>query len=603
MAVLLAFAFVSGMITILSPCILPVLPIVLSGGVSGGRARPFGVIAGFAASFTVFTLTLSTLVQAFHVPADALRAVAVALIVAFGLVMLVPKLRDGFELLASGLANWSRPRAGAVSAKPRLGFWSGLPIGLSLGLVWTPCVGPIMASVISLALARQVDGGSALIALSYTLGTSIPMLAVMIGGRALLARIPWLARNAAGIQKGFGVVMIVVGVAIGFGWDRRFQTAVLAALPGYGAGLTAIELAAPVQGALAARESVAVAQAAATDADAVFSGAPGMVPQKKGVPGDYGRAPSFVTRGQWFNTEAIAAPRGETAAKGSPPLDMDGLRGKVVLVDFWTYSCINCVRTIPYLKAWHQAYKDRGLVIVGVHTPEFEFEKSPSNVARAIKELGVAWPVVLDNDYAQWNAYGNHYWPAHYFIDAKGRVRYFHFGEGEYDASERVIKALLEEAGASVGRSVSKPAPDTAAGTAETYLGYARGRGFASAVHPVPDAVAEYRPARPPGNGEWNLEGKWTIAGQYVVPERSGSLALGFQARNVYLVIEPEAPGGSIEVRVDGRPGRETADVRNGVLAPAESRLYHLVALDQPGGHVLTLHVTGRLRLFAFTFG
>ena len=308
--------------------------------------------------------------------------------------------------------------------------------------------------------------------------------------------------------------------------------------------------------------------------------------------GDYGRAPELVGGGAWFNTA------------GSAPLSMEGLRGKVVLVDFWTYSCVNCVRTIPWLKQWYRAYKDRGLVIIGVHTPEFEFEKRPENVAHAIRDLGVEWPVVQDNDYSQWNAYGNRFWPAHYFIDASGRVRYFHFGEGEYDVSERIIKELLGEAGTAASAIASDPANDGAAArTPETYLGYARGRGFASAVAPVADAEAVYRPARAPRNGEWSLDGRWTIASQYIVPGSSGMLSLGFDARNVFLVIEPEAPGGSIRVRVDGTPARDTPDVRDGVVSPAESRLYQLVGLAEPGPHVLTLNVTGKLRLFAFTFG
>jgi cytochrome c biogenesis protein CcdA/thiol-disulfide isomerase/thioredoxin len=607
--VLIAFAFVSGIITILSPCIVPVLPIVLTGGVAGGKARPFGVIAGFVVSFTVFTLTLSAIVQALRIPVDALRIVAVVLIVLFGLVMLVPKLRDGFELIASRIAS-RRPRArsgaagGGAGERGWAGFWGGGLVGLSLGLVWTPCVGPIMASVISLALTRRIDGGSVYITLAYSLGTAIPMLGVMFGGRALLNKVPALARNAANIQKGFGVLMILVGVAIGFGWDRRFQNLILKAFPNYGSGLTAVESVAPVKTAMKARGSTGNAAAGLQQnvRTGVFSGAE--VAPENGVLGDYGLAPPLLTKGQWFNTEGQDPTVGLSAQGDSPPLSLEQLRGKVVVVDFWTYSCVNCVRTIPYLKAWYQAYKDSGLVIIGVHTPEFEFEKNPANVAQAIKELGVTWPVVQDNDYAQWNAYGNQYWPAHYFIDARGRVRYFHFGEGEYATSERVIQALLKEAGARVaGTIISPPAQSIDSQTPETYLGYDRGRGFFSAVHPVSDRVADYRPAGRPTNGMWSLTGKWTITPQYIFPESSGSLELGFKARNVFLVIEPQAAGASIGVKVDGRPAADTPDVKQGVLQPNESRMYQLVALNQPGSHLLQLDVKGKVRLFAFTFG
>ena len=377
-------------------------------------------------------------------------------------------------------------------------------MGLSLGLVWTPCVGPIMASVISLALTRHVESGSVYITLAYTLGTALPMLGVMFGGRALLNRVPALARNSANIQRGFGVLMILVGVAIGLGWDRQFQSLVLRALPNYGTGLTAVEKLAPVRSALRARESPAAA-VGPLGSRALFAGAPDVLTASLG---DYGLAPEFPGMRNWFNTEGLSPAAGQTAQGGSMPLTLEGLRHKVVVVDFWTYSCVNCVRTIPYLRDWYRKYKDKGLVLIGVHTPEFEFEKNPANVARAIRELGVEWPVVQDNDYTIWNAYANQYWPAHYFIDAAGRVRYFHFGEGDYEGSERIIRTLLKEAGASVeGKIVSRPEEKIQAQTPETYLGYDRARGFASAVKPVFDAPADYRPARVPGSGEWNLTG------------------------------------------------------------------------------------------------
>ena len=605
MTVILAFAFLSGVITILSPCILPVLPIVLSGGVGGGKARPFGVLAGFVVSFTAFTLSLSAIVQAIGIPVDALRIVAVTLIVLFGVVMLVPWLRDRFEILTSRIASRGNSGGTAVAgaaAAPQTrwaGFWSGLVVGLSLGLIWTPCVGPIMASVISLALTQHVDGGSVSITLAYTLGTSIPMLAIMLGGRALLKKVPALTRNAGNIQKGFGVLMILVGVAIGFGWDRQFQATILRMFPNYGSGLTAIEKTAPVQSALKARMPSMAART--TRAGDVFS-APESAPEN-GVLSDYGAAPEFLTQGNWFNTEGLSPTTGQMAQGASMPLTLEALRGKVVVVDFWTYSCINCVRTLPYLRAWYDAYRDKGLVIVGVHTPEFEFEKNSSNVAKAIRDLGVNWPVVQDNDYVQWNAYANQYWPAHYFIDAKGRVRYFHFGEGEYDVSERVIQALLKEAGSNVGGIVSKPAPVLQSQTPETYLGYDRGQGLVSAVNPVADKPVDYRPSRAPGNGEWNLTGTWTISPQYIVPESAGTLQLGFDAKNVFLVVEPQASGGSIVVSVDGSPAADTPDLRKGLLEPRESRMYQLVGLNASGPHTLRLDVKGKIRLFAFTFG
>ncbi len=587
MIILLPFAFLSGIVTILSPCILPVLPVVLSGSM-GGKSRPFGVITGFVVSFSVFTLILSSLVQALGISPDVLRVAAVVLILFFGLVMLVPRLRHGFEKVASRIARGGR------SQTQSKGFTGGLLIGLSLGLVWTPCVGPIMASVISLAITQSIDRGAVFIILAYSLGTSIPMLAIMLGGRTLMKRVPVLSRNPAKIQQVFGVLMILVGVSIGFGWDRRFQSAVLRIFPNYGSGLTAFENTEPVRDALDARsESETGGMMMTGSAQVMFD-----VPPKNGVLGDYGPAPEIVTSGEWFNIDAL----GIAAEDGV--ITMKDLRGKVVLVDFWTYSCVNCVRTVPHLRSWYDTYRDDGFVIIGVHTPEFAFERNPENVQKAVQELGVNWPVVLDNDYEQWRAYNNRYWPAHYFIDVAGRVRYFHFGEGKYDTSEDVIRALLEEAGSlSTARAAVRPEAELESTTAETYLGYGRARGFTSDVSPVPNKPVLYRPAGTPANGEWTLDGRWTIAREYIVPEEAGVLELGFHAKDVFLVIEPTGGDGRIDVRVDGKPVGDTDDVRDSVLLPEESRLYHLVEQPEPGEHVLSLEVNGELRLFAFTFG
>lgn len=578
MTVLLFFAFLSGIVTILSPCILPVLPIVLSGSV-GGKRRPLGVILGFVAGFSLFTLALSTLVRALDIPPDTLRIAAVILIISFGAVMAVPRLRGGFELLASRMTGRRRKQPSMA------GFTGGILVGVSLGLLWTPCVGPIMASVISLAVTRSVDGGTVLIILAYSLGTSIPMLAIMAGGRSLIKRFSFLSKNPARIQRIFGVFMILVGLSIGFGLDRRFQSTVLRVFPGYGSGLTAFENSDPVREALEARDR--------RDTPPMMSGAAAPAsfgdPPEKGRLGDYGAAPEIITAGGWIN---------------SPGLDMEELKGKVVLIDFWTYSCVNCVRTIPHLRALHEAYGDEGLVIIGVHTPEFAFERRPANVRRAMEELGVTWPVVLDNEYAQWRAYGNRYWPAHYFIDGEGRVRYFQFGEGRYDEAEKVVRALLDEGGAALSRRAEKsPEAEIESRTPEIYLGYDRAAGFRSKIPGGENRPVLYRRAEVLKNGEWSLDGTWTVAGDFVIAEGTGVLELGFEAKNVFLVIEPLGEGGSMEVRIDGAPGGDTTDVRGGVLRPGESRLYQLVALPRRGEHILNLKVAGTLRLFAFTFG
>jgi len=596
MTILIVFAFLSGIVTILSPCILPVLPIVLSGSV-GGKSRPYGVVIGFVASFSIFTLALSHIVRALHLPPDILRITAVVLIVAFGLVMVSSRLRGKIELFASRITSSRRSGSGGMTAagipagapprRKNTGFSAGILTGVSLGLVWTPCVGPILASVISLAVTRSVDGGAVLIILAYSLGTAIPMLAVMLGGRGLIHRFPALQNQSDNIQRIFGILMIMVGIGIGFELDRRFQTSVLSIFPNYGSGLTALENIEPVRDAIDARRTGGDGNisenAFSTD---VFS----LDEQpEQGKLGNYGPAPPLITDGMWFNSA------GHT---------MEDLRGKVVLIDFWTYSCVNCIRTIPHLSSWYEAYRKDGFVIIGVHTPEFAFEQDPDNVRRAIAELGVTWPVVLDNQYVQWEAYRNRFWPAHYFIDTEGRIRYFQFGEGEYDIAEGVIRRLLEEAGnLSSGRAEIKADANLESRTPETYLGYRRSQGFISQPKTVRNRPAEYSPAAEPGNGEWSLQGTWTITAEYITPVETGELEVGFNARNVFLVIEPADEDGLIEVRLDGRPIRNTPDVRNGIIRPDESRLYQLVELDAPERHTLSLTVHGHVRLFAFTFG
>jgi cytochrome c biogenesis protein CcdA/thiol-disulfide isomerase/thioredoxin len=601
MVVLVAFAFLSGIVTILSPCILPVLPIVLSGGIGKGKAKPIGIVTGFVISFTVFTLALTAIVSAFGVSPDVLRIVAVIVIVLLGCVMLVPRLGIMFERLATRVASLGRKKNFTKTDAPvsmLAGFRSGLLVGSSLGLVWTPCVGPIMASVIALALTQKVDGGAFFITLAYSLGTAISMFAIIIAGRTLIEKVRVFAKNTATIQKVFGVLMILVGISVAFGLDRKFQTAILEIFPSYGSGLTAIEENQAVRDAIGKR-------AVSSDSSGGNAGFFAQVSSPAfGKLGDYGKAPEIVTDGQWFNTDGIAGQVKLTGSEAGPRITMESFKGKVVLVDFWTYSCINCIRTIPHLKSWYDRYKDYGFTIIGVHSPEFEFEKNRNNVGNAIKDLGVAWPVVQDNAYEQWNAYSNRYWPAHYFIDAKGNVRYFQSGEGNYEIAEGVIRSLLTLAGYTLPASVS-PKSDEGIDTStpETYLGYARMNSFLSGVDFVKDKPAQYSPVIPAKDGQWALSGKWVISREYISPETEGTLSLRFNAKKVFLVIESQASGGKILVAIDGKPVADTKDSVNGAITPGESRLYELALLDTKGSHILELKVKGVVRLFSFTFG
>jgi thiol-disulfide isomerase/thioredoxin len=410
----------------------------------------------------------------------------------------------------------------------------------------------------------------------------------------------------------------VLALALSQGWDRQFQSSVLSLFPNYATTLTSLENVAPVRAVLTQRVGgPAATLGGGSEAASVFAGLPEGSPA--GVLGDFGQAPELVAAGPWFN--------------GAIP-DMGSLRGKVVLVDFWTYSCVNCLRTLPWLKAMYAKYRDAGFVIIGVHTPEFEFEKSSANVKTAIADLGVAWPVVQDNDYSQWKAYSNSYWPSHFLIDAKGAVRNVHYGEGAYAETEALIQKLLVSVPGATGLvakstdAVSTPAasagPVNTASTVnaassvnaaspagsganpltpETYLGYARARGFVSTVDPVPDKPTRYAANPRPGEGRWSLGGTWTIRSEFIEAGGGGSLTLGFDASDVLLVIEPVSSGGSLEVWLDGKPAADTADVKGGLLRPDKSRLYHLVGNRERGSHLLELRVKGGERFFAFTFG
>lgn len=550
MIILIFFAFLAGIVTILSPCILPVLPIVLSGSVGEGKRKPFGIVTGFVASFTFFTLFLTLIVRLTGVSSDAFRSIAIVVVFGFGLTLLIPK----FQLLAEKLFSFLT--GFAPHKQTKTGFIGGFLIGVSLGLVWTPCVGPILASVISLALIGSVTIDAFFVTLAYALGTAIPMLILIITGRRIFKTVPWLLSKGSLIQRGFGIVMIATAVALFFQVDRTFQTWVLSAFPSYGANLTKIEEVSIVHKTL---ERLKSTDSSIKNSDSSNS------PTLRSL----GQAPELVVGGRWFNSD---------------PLTLEKLRGKVVLIDFWTYTCINCIRTLPTLKIWDEKYRDKGLVIIGVHSPEFEFEKNAENVAKAIKDFDLKYPVMQDNDFATWRAYNNSYWPAKYFIDKDGQVRWTHFGEGNEDESERVIQKLLDEAGVTADMPIANPGYQITARTPELYIGSNR-----------------YQ------NGYINFSGKWTDAGESRSPVPGSSLTLKFNAQQVFLVMRSSEEGGSVHVLLDGQAisaDESGEDVHDGIVTVDADRLYQLVKLQKSGDHALTLEFPdGRIELFAFTFG
>lgn len=574
MFILIIFAFLGGIVTILSPCILAVLPVILSGA-TGGKSKPLGIVSGFVLSFTFFTLFLTSLVNIVGISPNALRILAVVVLIVFGVSMLVPALRIWTEKMFSKVANL------APSADKGKGYASGLVIGLSLGLLWTPCVGPILASVISLALTGAISGGALLITFAYALGTALPMLAIMIGGRKLILKVSWLKKNSNKIQQVFGVLMIIVALLIVFNLDKRLQVAVTEKLPDYSGALTSLER----------NDSVINALDNLTKKDN----------DMENKEGDYKMAPEIIPGGEWFNSD---------------PLTLEELRGKVVMLDFITYSCINCIRTIPYLNAWYEEYSDDGLVIIGIHTPEFEFEKNPDNVAKALKDLGIEFPVVQDNNYATWLAYDNHYWPRKYLINHEGKVVYDHIGEGGYEETEEKIQELLQASNEAMGmelegmddstRAESISAETIDARSPETYFGANRNKLLAN--------------GRAGLSGEFNFElpkiiamnklylsGKWSINDEYARPmEQGAKIVYRYNAQKVFLVAGADNAS-KLRVYQDGElisEGKGSDVNENGELSIEEQGLYRIIENDKRGVHILELEAEdGNLQVFTFTFG
>ncbi|MEK7581286.1 MAG: cytochrome c biogenesis protein DipZ [Patescibacteria group bacterium] len=589
MILLIAFAFLAGIITVLSPCILPILPIILTssiGGVNTGKSRPMGVVIGFILSFTFFTLFLSTMVRLSGIPAETLRFVSIIVIAGFGISLLVPQFQVIVERLFSKLAGFT------PNSQGRTGFVGGLLIGFSVGLLWTPCVGPILASVISLAITGKVTLDAFFITLAYSLGTAIPMFLIIFGGQNALRRVPWLLSNLGHIQKLFGILMILTAVGIFFNVDRRFQTFVLNTFPQYGVGLTKFEDNELIRNQLDERSSSANKKSGGeVKKEDLPAGKAGMgkpmfdLTEPKGV-----KAPEIIPGGAWFNSE---------------PLTLEQLKGKVVVIDFWTYSCINCQRTLPYLRDWNEKYKDKGLVIIGVHAPEFEFEKSEKNVARAIKDFKLTYPIVQDNDFSTWRAYNNRFWPAKYFIDKEGYVRYTHFGEGAYDESERVIQELLKEAGVrDVSSKINNPTYQVNAKTPEIYLGYGRIEHFASPETIKRDTLGTYSTPANVGNNQVAYEGVWNVTKEYANPQKGTTLTLNFDSKEVFLVMRTKGTSAKVKVYLDEKMQDFGEDNVNGVVTVNSDKLYKLINLSSPGRHILRLEFEdNNVELFAFTFG
>ena len=586
MLLLILFGFIAGAATAVSPCILPVLPVALAAGATGGRRRPIGIVAGLAVSFTFAIVALVYLLDALGLPDELLRNLAIAILLGFGLMLLVPAVSSRAEGLISRITSRFQPKTGGGD-----GFWSGTLIGASLGLVYAPCAGPILAGVITVSASQPFTAGRLAVAFAYGLGSALVLYLLMIGGRRLTAP---LGRQTPRLQAAMGAVMVAFALLMVGDYDLRFQNEIADNLPAVVVNPTrslestgaAEDALAEVRGGPTSPEARRIAEGldrADEREQGPDSGLPVIAP-----------APDFVGNQRWFNTP------------GGTPLTMSSLRGRVVLVDFWTYSCINCIRTQPYLKAWDERYRDRGLSIVGVHSPEFPFEKNAGNVEQAIERAGIEYPVAQDNDFQTWNAYANQYWPAEYFIDAEGRVRYAHFGEGEYEKKEQVIRDLLAEAGRRPGTGTSDADGERISNgvtTLESYLGSARADRFTNGL--ILSGVRDFGRLKQPGQDELSYAGRWNIDPDFAVAE-GGRLSLRFGAKRVFLVLGSTGRARRVKVLLDGSPIRPRdagRDVRRSRVTVERERLYELVDLEKVGNHTLTLIPESGIRAYAFTFG
>jgi cytochrome c biogenesis protein CcdA/thiol-disulfide isomerase/thioredoxin len=617
MGLLLIFGFVAGAATAVSPCVVPVLPIALSAGATGGRRKPLGVVAGLVVSFTFALFALVYVIDALGLPNDLLRNIAIAVLAGFGIVLLIPSLAARVE----GFASRFTSRVG-VKTDGGDGFWPGVGLGLSLGVLYAPCAGPILAGVGTFFASQSFNAGRLAVIFAYALGSGIVLYLIMIGGRKLSAP---LARRSGYFQMAMGLVMVLIAFAMWQGYDTKFQSNVVAELPSFltnpaegiekshSAQLALAEIKGEGHGGIGERafeieQGVGSAEEAGGASKPQHQIPPGTGNSKHAPPesrltaeeeetvplNDIGVAPEFTDTEDWFNTP------------GDRPLTMKELRGKVVLIDFWTYSCINCIRTLPYLNAWYQRYAKDGLVIVGVHTPEFPFEREASNVEEAIKTDGIEYPVVQDNEDGTWNAYNNLYWPAEYFVDSRGHVRYAHFGEGQYGEKEQVIRELLTEAGHPPGKERSGAhgiAAEPTVSTPESYLGSGRAENFTNGL--ITKGTHDFT-LQPPGENELSYGGEWQITEQPVTAKKGARLALNFGARRVYLVLGSPGKPRRVKVLLDGKPiatADDGADVHNGYVKVTDERLYNLVELPRVEHHVLELVPEEGVQGYAFTFG
>jgi cytochrome c biogenesis protein CcdA/thiol-disulfide isomerase/thioredoxin len=573
-------AFVGGVLTIVSPCILPVLPLVFSRADQPFRRSGLPLLVGMAGTFAAVA-GIATYAGAWVVRANQIgRILAIIVFALLGLALLFPSLA---EYLTRPLVRLGGRVQGQDGTEPP-GIGRSLVLGISTGLLWAPCAGPILGLILTGAALEGPSVHTTFLLLSFSAGAATSLAVALLAGHKVFAMMKKSLHAEEWIRRGLGVAVLVGVVAIALGWD----TGILRRL--------SLSSTSGIEQELLDRFRP-VAYAKASDSTAAASATVTLANE--------GPFPSLDRAVKWLN---------------SPPLSRKDLKGKVVLIDFWTYSCINCLRSIPYVEAWAEKYKSEGLVVIGVHTPEFAFEKDPANVAKSLTDLKITYPVAIDSNYAIWKAFNNQYWPAHYFIDANGSIRYHHFGEGKYAESEEVIQQLLREKNSGlksdgfvqVNGAGAQAAPDSKdVASPETYIGYSRQQNYVSPEKIRQDGTQAYTaPSRLTVN-QWGLVGNWNVSGEHaVLTAAPGKVIFRFHARDLHLVLGPGKNGKPVRfrVRIDGTApgedhGGDTDEQGAGMVK--EYRLYQLI---RQKGKVedRTFEIEfldPGVQAFAFTFG
>ena len=540
-------AFTAGILTIAAPCIFLPLPIILGASVGQkNNIRPLFITLGFVITFSLLGLILNLVVQSLQLNPQVLRNGAAVLLVIFGIFMIWPRIFERLTLRFSGLIN----KAGEESGKIGSGNVGGFMLGVLIGVIWAPCAGPILGSILTL-ISQQADLSKAsFLLIAYAIGAGVPMLIIAYGGQVLTTKIRIIAQYAKTLQKIFGIIIMAVAVAVYFQYDTVIQAKILNYFE---------------QSDMMTAVTEDMAQ---KNLDSI---------QFK----NYGPAPDFIGINHWLNSE---------------PLSIADLKGKVVLVDFWTYSCINCIRTLPYITQWHKTYEDKGLVIVGIHTPEFPFEKDTKNVQKALDQFKIAYPVAQDNNYQTWRAYHNQYWPAKYLIDRNGNIVYTHFGEGDYKETESAIQKLL---GMEVTKTVSEKIPETAigpVGSPEMYFGSNR----LANLTPNQEFSTSVKQFNFPKNialHNFALDGKWQFDQEKItLSSNTGKIKLRFSAAKVFMVASKPTGEAILKISIDGKFVKE--------VKVTTSTLYTLFDSSEYGDKTIEIEIIGAgFEAFTFTFG